>query len=266
MVVLPLPSQADQSYIWQVIYRRAARAANHYACKAWLAGRARLALPVKRVPSLAELNQALTTYTLWRCMYSDETPWLGHFLHKVYPISNALRESAEETPLVQADLFHDVFGHLPLLTNPVYTDLLLRFAEAYSKATATQREEIERLAWYSLEYGLVFEQGQARALGGRLISCPNEMDRVLRGDFYVHPFTIDNIVGRYRTRFQTEKTLFIGESLEAMQIQINGYLNQIIGLAERSWSETYPTSPDVRAAIMGSNAEDHAGTALPDAN
>jgi len=264
--VIPLYSQAEQNRIWQAVYRRAADKASQYACESWLVGRGKLDLPVRHAPSLTELNRALAPHTPWRCIDRDETPWPGHFLHKLYPINTALRQSAEGTSVVQADLFHDVFGHLPLLTNPLYTDLLLHFAEAFNKATATQREEIERLAWYSLEYGLVFEQGQVRALGARLISCPSEMDRVLRGDFHVHPFTVDNVAGRYRSRFQSDKTLFIGESLEVMQAQINAYLSQIIYRGKCCWSETCPVSSDVCAILTEPTAEGHAETASPDAH
>jgi len=259
--VYPSLPQAEQNRIWQTLCQRTAQEAEHYACRDWLAGRAKLTLPVRHVPSLAELNRALAAHTAWRCVYRDDTPWPEHFLHRVYPINSHLRASVEQTDVVQADLFHDVFGHLPWLTNAAYTDLLVSFTEAYSKANAEQREEIERLAWYTLEYGLVFEAGQVRAFGARLISCPREMQRVLRGDFHVHPFSIDNLSGRYRVRFQTRKTLFIADSLAVMQAELNTYFYQIICRSKCRWRDTCATPPDVCATLMGPVVEDRGETA-----
>jgi len=87
----------------------------------------------------------------------------------------------EFTP--EPDMFHDIFGHLPFLTQKFYADIEDKFAPAYIKATQDEREVIKRLAWYSTEFGLVVENNRFKIFGAGIISGRKELTRTIM-EFY----------------------------------------------------------------------------------
>jgi phenylalanine-4-hydroxylase len=87
----------------------------------------------------------------------------------------------EFTP--EPDMFHDIFGHLPYLTHEFYARIEDKFAPAYMKATAEEREVIKRLAWYSTEFGIVVEDNRFKVFGAGIISGRKELTRTIM-EFY----------------------------------------------------------------------------------
>ncbi|MFN8387515.1 MAG: hypothetical protein U0X92_14010 [Anaerolineales bacterium] len=78
------------------------------------------------------------------------------------------RDQMEFTP--EPDMFHDIFGHLPFLTQEFYARIEDKFAPAYMKATQDEREVIKRLAWYSTEFGAVVQDNRFKVFGAGIIS------------------------------------------------------------------------------------------------
>jgi len=87
----------------------------------------------------------------------------------------------EFTP--EPDMFHDIFGHLPYLTQGFYARIEDKFAPAYMKATSAEREVIKRLAWYSTEFGLVIEDNRIKVFGAGTISGRAELANTIM-EFY----------------------------------------------------------------------------------
>jgi phenylalanine-4-hydroxylase len=87
----------------------------------------------------------------------------------------------EFTP--EPDMFHDIFGHLPFLTQKFYANIEDKFAPAYMKATQEEREVIKRLAWYSTEFGLVVQDNRFKVFGAGIISGRKELTRTIM-EFY----------------------------------------------------------------------------------
>ena len=87
----------------------------------------------------------------------------------------------EFTP--EPDMFHDIFGHLPFLTQEFYARIEDKFAPAYLKATPEEREVIKRLAWYSTEFGLVVQDNRFKVFGAGIISGRKELTRTIM-EFY----------------------------------------------------------------------------------
>ncbi|HKI53539.1 MAG TPA: hypothetical protein VJ987_05400, partial [Anaerolineales bacterium] len=105
------------------------------------------------------------------------------FANRVFLITDYLRtrDQMEFTP--EPDMFHDIFGHLPFLTQKFYADIEDKFAPAYLKATTEEREVIKRLAWYSTEFGLVVEDKRFKVFGAGIISGRKELTRTIM-EFY----------------------------------------------------------------------------------
>lgn len=222
------PRQQDR--IWATLYERQLPRVRKHACREYLEGAGRLALPPDRVPGLEELNAAITPATGWQAVrtsvrYSDAVPWYRAFARKQFLVTDYMRDWPELEFTPEPDMFHDIFGHLPFMTLSRYTDLQEMFAPAFERADAKQREDIKRLAWFSTEFGLIHEQGQLKVFGAGLISSIGEIENVVSGSVPVLPFTIENVIGHDKAIYSFNEALFVFENLESLKQELASYFD-----------------------------------------
>jgi len=159
-----------------------------HLCREYIRGLELLQLDPDHIPAVAHLNEQITSRTGWRIertavRYTLADDWYKKFANRVFLITDYLRtrDQMEFTP--EPDMFHDIFGHLPFLTQKFYADIEDKFAPAYLKATTEEREVIKRLAWYSTEFGLVVEDKRFKVFGAGIISGRKELTRTIM-EFY----------------------------------------------------------------------------------
>lgn len=218
--------------VWRTLYANMTQRIERYACRAWLEGFQRLALPADRLPTLDELNAQIEPRTGWwtkrtSVRYSDAVPWYHHFAQKIFLVTDFLRPWSELDFTPEPDMFHDIYGHLPFMTLPEYAELQEMFAPAFLRADDEQREAIKRLAWFSTEFGLIREDGGVRAFGAGLISSTGEMEHVMSGRTSVQPFTVERVIGHNKAIFSFNSTLFVFDSLDALKAELARYFDPI---------------------------------------
>ena len=159
-----------------------------HLCQEYKNGLALLQLDPHRIPTVTHLNERITPQTGWRIertavRYTLADDWYAKFAQRVFLITDYLRtrDQMEFTP--EPDMFHDIFGHLPFLTQKFYARIEDKFAPAYLKATQEEREVIKRLAWYSTEFGLVIEDNRIKVFGAGIISGRSELSNTIM-EFY----------------------------------------------------------------------------------
>lgn len=207
-----------QHNTWKTLFARQQQKVEEYACAMYLRGLELLELPDERIPTLAELNRRITPRTAWRCVrtkvrYSDAVPWYESFSRREFMVTDYMRGSDELEFTPEPDMFHDIFGHLPFMTLPPYTELQEMFAPAFHSADPSEREDIKRLAWFSTEFGLIQQVGELKIFGAGLISSSGEMEHVLSGRVAIEPFTIENVLQRDKAVWEFNDTLFAFDSL-----------------------------------------------------
>jgi phenylalanine-4-hydroxylase len=179
----------EQHAIWADLYAgiRQPYLLEHI-CHEFMVGLDLLRLDPDRIPTVAHLNERIQPRTGWRIertavRYTVADDWYKKFAQRVFMITDYLRsrDQMEFTP--EPDMFHDIFGHLPYLTQAFYARLEDQFAPAYRKATAEEKEVIKRLAWYSTEFGLVVEDGRFKVFGAGTISGRSELANTIM-EFY----------------------------------------------------------------------------------
>jgi len=219
---------AEQDKIWQALYERQMPRVEQYACQEYLDGFAILDLPANRVPDLDYLNQKITPRTGWRTVrtrvrYSDAIPWYQHFARKEFLVTDYMRDWSELDFTPEPDMFHDIFGHLPFMVLPAYTELQELFAPAFQAANPEQRENIKRLAWFSTEFGLIKENGAIKVFGTGLISSAGEMENVLSGKVPLLPFDVATILNFDKAIWSFNQQLFVFDSLEGLKADLRQY-------------------------------------------
>ncbi len=181
-----------------------------HLCSEYRSGLELLQLDPRRIPTVKHLIEHITPRTGWRIertvvRYTLADDWYKKFAQRIFLITDYLRtrDQMEFTP--EPDMFHDIFGHLPFLTQEFYARIEDKFAPAYMKATTEEREVIKRLAWYSTEFGLVVEDNRFKVFGAGIISGRKELTRTIM-EFY--RLGRDNVIDYTRNAFDQLQNQF----------------------------------------------------------
>ena len=133
-----------------------------------------------RIPRFEEVNERLYEATGWELVgvpgLIPEVPFFTLLANRKFPVTDWIRKPEEFEYIVEPDIFHDLFGHVPLLFNPVFADYVQRYGQGGLKAQGLGScEMLSRLYWYTIEFGLIREAGQLRAYGAGILSSSGEL-------------------------------------------------------------------------------------------
>jgi phenylalanine-4-hydroxylase len=171
---------AEENLIWQELFTRQIDCIKDKACDEYHEGLAKINLPTDRIPQLGDVSKVLKATTGWECYPVPALIGFGEFFRllseKKFPVATFIRSREEMDYLQEPDIFHEIFGHCPLLTNPSFAN----YTEAYGKmglnATKEQRVFLARLYWFTIEFGLLDTPEGLRIYGGGILSSPDETD------------------------------------------------------------------------------------------
>lgn len=170
-------SDAEHS-IWNTLINRQLKVIEGRACQEYLDGIEQLALPHDRIPQLGEINRVLGATTGWQV---ERVPALIPFqtffellASKRFPVATFIRSEEELDYLQEPDIFHEVFGHCPLLTNPWFAEFTHTYGKLGLAASKEQRVYLARLYWMTIEFGLVDTPQGRKIYGGGILSSPKE--------------------------------------------------------------------------------------------
>jgi phenylalanine-4-hydroxylase len=209
----------DQHETWaELVSRRMPQLARH-AAEEYLEGFAIIGLRADRLPNLSEISLRLNPRTGWSTIpvsgFMPGPAFFAMLASRQFPTTTWLRkrDSLEYTP--EPDIFHDVFGHVPMHAHPVFADFLAHYGElcAGIKDEAIL-ERIGRLFWYTVEFGLIRQHGRVKVYGSGLISSNGECTNVLEGRCEVRDFSLPAVLDTPVQVDQMHSVLFALESFD----------------------------------------------------
>jgi phenylalanine-4-hydroxylase len=165
----------DDHATWDKLVARQSGALDGLACEAFLAGMDILLLSKPGIPDFTELNPRLQAITGWRIVAVPgaipNDAFFHHLSERRFPAANFLRSADSLDYSEEPDMFHDLFGHLPMLTDPVFADFMVAYGRAGLRAqTMDAADYLGRLYLHTVEFGLVKEKGGLRGYGAGLLS------------------------------------------------------------------------------------------------
>jgi phenylalanine-4-hydroxylase len=170
---------AAEHRVWVTLYERQAKLLPGRACDVFLRGLKALDLHGQGIPDLDKLNRRLSALTGWRIvavpgLVPDEV-FFEHLANRRFPAGRFIRRPEELDYLQEPDIFHDVFGHVPMLTDPVFADYMQAYGQGGLKALGLGRlENLARLYWYTVEFGLLQTREGLRIYGAGIVSSRGE--------------------------------------------------------------------------------------------
>ncbi len=168
-----------ENAVWADLYAAQAPMVEKHMARPYLQGLATLDLPRDRVPSCRDLSARLLDLTGWQV---EPVPALIGFktffamlASRRFPAASFIRDRDDFDYIEEPDIFHEVFGHTPLLTHPEFARFSQAVGEAGIRAAPEDYSWLIRLYWFTIEFGLTFEDGRIKALGSGLASSPTEL-------------------------------------------------------------------------------------------
>jgi phenylalanine-4-hydroxylase len=168
--------------VWQQLYARQTALLKGRVCGEFLAGVERIGMPADRVPSFEEINAKLTPATGWRLVavpgLVPDQVFFEHLANRRFPVTWWMRRPDQLDYLQEPDCFHDLFGHVPLLINPIFAD----YMHAYGRAALAADDAgalplLTRLYWYTVEFGLIRDAASPNGVkiyGAGIVSSKGE--------------------------------------------------------------------------------------------
>ncbi len=212
---------ASDHAVWSVLYDRRMRELEATGSRLFLEGAQAIGLAPDGVPDLNDVNGALSLRTGWRAQpVSGFIPAADFFTclsQRVFPTTVTIRPMSQLDYLPEPDIFHDVFGHVPLHADPVFADFLQRFGMLAAGARSPEETlRMARLFWFTVEFGLIREGGRIRIYGSGLISSSSDAANALGDGCDRRPFSLEAVTSQHFEIDRIQDVLFVIDSFDQL--------------------------------------------------
>jgi phenylalanine-4-hydroxylase len=207
---------------WDRLFKRSRAVLHDRACDEFTAMMHTLKLSESGIPDMERLSDRLERVTGWRVVpVAELVPddvFFDHLANRRFPAGAFIRSEQEMDYLEEPDVFHDVFGHVPLLANPIYSNFMQAYGKGGQRAISLGRlPNLARLYWYTVEFGLIRTPAGLRIFGAGIMSSTTESVFALESQSPNRiAFDLDRVM---RTRYlidDFQQTYFVIESFEKL--------------------------------------------------
>lgn len=170
---------SDEHERWTALYERQMDILPGRACDAFMQGLDRLDLHGSGIPDFKRLNADLSALTGWTIVAVSglvpDAVFFDHLANRRFPAGNFIRTAEQFDYIAEPDIFHDVFGHVPLLADPIFGDYMQAYGIGGLRALGLHNlDALARLYWYTVEFGLMATPVGLRIYGAGILSSPGE--------------------------------------------------------------------------------------------
>jgi phenylalanine-4-hydroxylase len=210
--------------VWRTLFRRQRDILVGRACDEFLVTQDEMGIGENAIPKFSDLNRQLAAKTGWQIIGVEgllpELVFFEHLANRRFPVTWWIRRPAQLDYLSEPDLFHDLFGHVPLLMNPVFADYMQAYGRGGVKAHGIGPDalaQLTRLYWYTVEFGLINTPQGLRIYGSGIVSSGGESRYCLESSA---PNRIGfDLLRVMRTRYRIDtfqKTYFVIDSFQQL--------------------------------------------------
>jgi len=212
----------DESHaVWRILYERRMATLRDTGSEVFLSGIERIGLASDRVPDLADVNRRLGARTGWAAVgvggFIPAAQFFRCLARRRFPTTLTVRPRSQLDYLPEPDIFHDVFGHVPLHAEPVFADFLQRFGALGAAAKNDEETQaLARLFWFTVEFGLIEEGDGPRVYGSGLVSSHADAANALGPSCDRRPFSLDAVIAQPFEIDHLQPVLFVVPSFDAL--------------------------------------------------
>ncbi|MSP52851.1 MAG: phenylalanine 4-monooxygenase [Gammaproteobacteria bacterium] len=168
----------EENETWAILIDRQDKVVAEFACQEYLDGLTILNMPRDRVPQCADINKVLQARTGWSVVPVDavipQSKFFKMLANKEFPAASFIRRRQDLDYLPEPDIFHEFYGHCPLLTNQCYADFVEWYGKSALEADKKGQKILTRLFWFTIEFGLIQHNNKIKVYGGGILSSKEE--------------------------------------------------------------------------------------------
>ena len=224
---IDLYSDEDHA-VWRLLAERQTALAEKHACTEFVEGLRTLGIG-DGIPDFDAVNAKLKNLTGWQVVgvpgLIPDAVFYDHLAHRRFPVTVWIRKRSEIDYLVEPDLFHDFFGHVPLLSNAVFADYMQLYGQRGVEA-GSNIDLLARLYWYTVEFGLIRTEAGLKIYGAGILSSAREIEHAMTStDVERLPFEAMMVMRRPYEIDKLQNTYFVLDDFrqlfEAAQIRFD---------------------------------------------
>ena len=212
---------SEDHEVWSILYERRMNDLRENGSEVFLTGAEKIGLSRNNVPNLEDTNRRLRSMTGWSAIpvtgFIPAREFFQALSFRRFPTTVIVRPKSQLDYLPEPDIFHDVFGHVPLHSDPVFADFLQKFGEA--AAAAVSDEDVRRMArlfWFTVEFGLIRQENRIKVYGSGLISSAGDCANALGPKCDRRPFDLDAVLSQHFEIDSYQDVLFVVESFDQL--------------------------------------------------
>ncbi len=218
---------AEDQETWRILFARQRALLPGRACEEYLQGLALMPFREERIPALRDAGRVLERSTRWQIAripgLLHERDFFGFLARRVFPSTDYIRPRGELDYTPAPDLFHDLFGHTPMITLPAFADFYQEIGRAALAAEGASRPRIERFYWFTVEFGLIHTAAGLRIYGNGILSSFEETEHCLTEAVEVRRFDPAVVAEQDYDVWHMQPLLFAIDSFEQLQEQFRGW-------------------------------------------
>ncbi|MFZ1729546.1 MAG: phenylalanine 4-monooxygenase [Bacteroidota bacterium] len=213
---------------WQTLYSRQSMQLPERACAEYLEGMRLLKLRPDRLPSLRDISLTLDEMVGWRVAripgLLDTNDFFSFMARAHFPSTDYIRQPHELEYTPAPDCFHDIFGHMPTLTNPFFSKFFQYFAQTFLRVSDPMEiRQLERFYWFTVEFGLINTEAGRRIYGAGILSSPKEVLYSLSDEVEVIDFAPERLGSQDYEVWHLQPILFAIESFEQLESEFRAW-------------------------------------------
>jgi len=203
----------EEQKVWQIVATKLEEIQSKRASEFYLDAKSKLGISTKRIPQLSEMNKRLGELSNFRLApiegLVETRAFLSWLSYRTMLCTQYIRHPSRPEYTPEPDIVHEAIGHIPNFTNRDFADFSQFIGHGARVATDEQLEELGRLYWFTVEYGLVEENGELKAYGAGLLSSFGELENAFTDNVERRPFDLEQVINTNYSYSDMQPVLYV---------------------------------------------------------
>jgi phenylalanine-4-hydroxylase len=218
----------EEQKVWQIVATKLEEIQAKRASRFYLDAKEKLGITTSRIPQLSEMNRRLKAFSNWRLApiegLVETRGFLSWLSYRTMLCTQYIRHTSRPEYTPEPDIVHEAIGHIPNFTNRGFADFSQFIGHGARIATDEQLEELGRLYWFTVEYGLIEENGETKAFGAGLLSSFGELEHAFTDNVERRPFELEQVIKTDYSYSDMQPILYVIPSYEFLKETTRKYI------------------------------------------
>ena len=232
-VITDVEYNEQEQGIWKHVAAKLEELHQKHASPFYLKAKRDLGISNDRIPQLSEMNRKLKELTNFRLApiegLVDTRAFLSWLSWRTMLSTQYIRHHSRPEYTPEPDIVHEAIGHIPMFTNPNFADYSQFIGHGARIATDEQIEELGRLYWFTVEFGLVEHEGDIKAYGAGLLSSFGELEHAFSDEVERRPFDLEEVINTSYDYSEMQRLLFVIPSYAELKEVTRDYISRFKG-------------------------------------